>query len=54
MPQALKITYFSLYFHIREEKNSDNKNRVSLEREDEGTIWEKTAMGQTAVSVYSR
>lgn len=54
MPQALKMTYFSLYFCTWEEKNGDNKNRVSLEREDEGTIWNKTVVGQTMVRTSRR
>ncbi|OPJ84739.1 hypothetical protein AV530_016063 [Patagioenas fasciata monilis] len=36
MPQALKITDFSLYFHTQEEKNSDNKTR--LMRDDAGQV----------------
>lgn len=52
MPQALKVTDFSLYFHIQEEKNSDNKNKVSLARADEGLSGKRQRWA--AVGIYRR
>jgi len=43
-----------LFSYLRREEQYNDKGGVSLEGEDEGTIWENTAMGQTAASTKRR